>query len=131
MSEALPKPLWPLPEGYWRPEITVRRGMYQVWTDDVYIGGFDQLERAMDAACMEARRLSEGTEYTERREKLAEFLCDLVYGDGAWAEVDEDTLLNYRLDADDIIKANPHLLSLEERERLQYLIPELKYGEEA
>lgn len=70
------------------------------------------------------------TEYTERREKLAEFLCDLVYGTGAWAEVDEDTLLNYRLDADDIIKANPHLLSLEERERLQHLIPELAYQQE-
>lgn len=57
-------------------------------------------------------------EYIERREKLAEFLCNLVYGEGAWQEAGEDTQLNYRLDADDIITANPHLLSLEERERL-------------
>lgn len=67
------------------------------------------------------------SEYTERREKLAEFLCNLVYGEGAWGEAEEDTRLNYRLDAQDIIKANPHLLSLTERERLGDSIPELAY----
>jgi hypothetical protein len=65
-------------------------------------------------------------EYTERREKLAEFLCGLVYGAGAWLTATPDLRLNYRLDADDIIKTNPHLLSLTERERLGDTIPELK-----
>lgn len=67
-------------------------------------------------------------EYTERREKLAVFLCDLVYGAGAWRTATPPLRLNYRLDADAIIKANPHLLSLGERERLADTIPELKEG---
>lgn len=69
--------------------------------------------------------LSPGGEYVERRDRLARFLLDLVYGEGAWNEADADRHLNYRLDADDIIKANPHLLSLEERERLDKYHPEL------
>jgi hypothetical protein len=73
------------------------------------------------------REAEDDTEYTQRRELLAEFLCNMVYGDGAWGEAGEDTRLNYRLDAQDIIKANPHLLSLEERERLGDSIPELAY----
>jgi hypothetical protein len=75
--------------------------------------------------------LPKDSEYIERRDKLAEFLCDLVYGNGAWGEAEKNTQLNYRLDADEIIKANPHLLSLAERERLADTIPELKLkGEE-
>jgi preprotein translocase subunit YajC len=70
--------------------------------------------------------LPQDSEYIERREKLAEFLCNLVYGNGAWGEAEKSTQLNYRLDADDIIKTNPHLLSLAERERLADTIPELK-----
>jgi hypothetical protein len=70
-------------------------------------------------------------EYVERREKLARFLHDLVYGEGAWDDNSwgdrSDLHLNYRLDADDIIKANPHLLSLGERERLTDQIWELRY----
>lgn len=65
-------------------------------------------------------------EYTVRREKLAAFLCDLAYGEGMWLSATPTLRLNYRLDADAIIKTNPHLLSLTERERLGDTIPELK-----
>lgn len=123
-----PKPLWPLPEGYTKPRVTTRGGKYEVWTDTICIGPFDSLAEAMDEARGEAHNLALSTEYVQRREALAEFLCDLVYGRTMWSHNSDASLrLNYRLDADDIIKANPHLLSLEERERLADQIPELAY----
>ena len=126
-EKQIPEPLWPPPEGYQRPLIIGRGGRYSVFNGDVWAGHYDSLgdavEDAVKAYCAAIRR----TEYVQRREALARFLLDLVYGDGAWVEADKDLILNYRLDADDIIKANPHLLSLEERERLEHLIPELRY----
>lgn len=133
----IPQPLWPVPD--WE-KMTIRhctkpeRG-YMVWMPDVTGGGwypviYYSLGDAMDFVTQEYCAAARGTEYVERREMLARFLCDLVYGTGYWVEAESDVILNYRLDADDIIKANPHLLSLEERERLQHIIPELAYGQE-
>lgn len=121
----IPDPLWPPPEKYQRPLISKTGAHWSVWTGDVWMGHWDSIAEAMPAAMAEACEAIRRTEYVERRESLARFLLELVYGDGAWAEADKDLILNYRLDADDIIKANPHLLSLEERERLEDLIPEL------
>lgn len=127
----IPRPLWPLPDGA-KPTVVKRGGEYQVYCGDVWLGEFHYHLDAMNAAREEAWNLSYATEYTERREALARFLLDSVYGEGAWAEAiwdeREELVLNYRLDADEIIKANPHLLSLGERERLEGLIPELRYG---
>ena len=133
-EKQIPDPLWPMPEGWEKP--TIRYGgpkwpEFHVHLPDITGGGwhpesFDTLDDALGFVRQHNCSESKGTEYTERREKLARFLCDLVYGDGAWVEAEADLILNYRLDADDIIKANPHLLSLTERERLEHLIPELK-----
>lgn len=129
------KPLWPMPDGWEKPSIRLyhkpERG-FRLWLPDITGGGLSlKSHRTIEEAALYAewvnREASKSTEYTERREKLARFLCDLVYGDGAWVEAETDLILNYRLDADDIIKANPHLLSLTERERLEHLIPELSY----
>jgi hypothetical protein len=133
-EKQIPDPLWPMPEGWEKPTIrlwTKPERQFRVWLPDLTGGGlsmdgFDTIGDAMDYARQENCEASKRTEYVERRETLARFLCDLVYGDGAWVEAESDLILNYRLDADDIIKANPHLLSLEERERLEHLIPELE-----
>lgn len=135
MSE-FPKPLWPMPDGWGKPFIRVWKGRFHVFLPDVTGGGwhpngFDTHEQALDFVYDELQEALRATEYVERREALAEFLMDLVYGTGKWELAvlhdEQDLLLNYRLDADDIIKANPHLLSLEERERLAGQIPELAY----
>lgn len=131
----IPKPLWPLPDGWEKPTIRISRSgkerPFQVHLPDITGGGwepsgFETLEDALDFVQFEAWISAGGSEYVQRREALARFLCDLVYGHGKWNEADADLKLNYRLDADDIIKANPHLLSLGERERLQFEIPELR-----
>lgn len=128
-----PKPLWPLPEGMEKPKIRVtKEGLYETHYPDGIVTTTERfLDDAINYAQDEVRYLSLESEYTQRREALARFLCDLVYGEGAWEEAgwqdNADLLLNYRLDADDIIKANPHLLSLGERERLAGQIPELAY----
>lgn len=65
----------------------------------------------------------------DRRERFAESLYDLVYGTGAWAELEhqgEDEYVanmreNYRADAWDIMLAHPHLLDLEMRTNLAHL----------
>lgn len=119
----IPTPLFPPAEV--RPLVTKTGGRFSIWNGDVWMGYWDDLNTAMNVAREEASAAILTTEYVQRRDKLARFLCDLVYGEGAWIEADHDLILNYRLDADDIIKANPHLLSLAERERLEHLIPEL------
>lgn len=129
-----PKPLWPLPEV--KPIVRIWRlgeRKFHVFLPDITGGGwyaapFETLDQAIAFAREEAHALALQSEYVQRREALAQFLCDLVYGNGMWSENSDASLrLNYRLDADDIIKANPHLLSLEERERLADQIPELAY----
>ena len=131
-----PKPLWPLPDGWEKPTIRIwgkdKDDPFHVHLMDITGGGwwpegFATLDEALSFVRRYNRKASHHSEYTERREMLAEFLCDLVYGAGAWYAAEPDVLLNYRLDADDIIKANPHLLSLGERERLADQIPELAY----
>lgn len=141
-EKQIPDPLWPMPEGWEKPTVRLHSKparAFFVWLPDITGGGmhpegFESLDAAANFARQNSCEASKSTEYTERREKLARFLCNLVYGDGAWANIEEapsvieeDVMLNYRLDADDIIKANPHLLSLTERERLAHLIPELEY----
>ena len=127
------KPLWPLPEGQTKPKVRINKaGLFETHYANGVVGVAERfLEDAINYAQDEVRFLSIHSEYTRRREALAKFLCDLVYGEGAWDQAgwDENTdlLLNYRLDADEIIKANPHLLSLGERERLASQIPELAY----
>lgn len=131
-EKQIPDPLWPMPEGWGKPTVRLfPDGDFHVHLPDVTGGGwhhtsFESLDDALEFARQDSCEAAKSTEYVERREKLARFLCDLVYGDGAWVEAETDLILNYRLDADDIIKANPHLLSLDERERLEHLIPELE-----
>lgn len=124
----IPEPFCPPPIE--RPLVSKTGTRYSIWTGDVWTGSWGSLDLAMTEARHWYVSGARSTEYWERREALAEFLCDLVYGDGAWKTADSDLILNYRLDADDIIKANPHLLSLEERERLEGIIPELALKEE-
>ena len=131
MVKQIPKPLWPLPDGG-RPFVRRNRlGNWEVRFDNGYVLTERHHLDAMNYAREEAHNLALSTEYVQRREALAKFLLELVYGEGAWSQAmwdeREDLVLNYRLDADDIIKANPHLLSLEERERLAAQIPELAY----
>lgn len=124
------QPQWPMPEGWVKPKISVN-GDGTFLVEGPYGADHDTLEDALrearDMNCAESYR----SEYTQRREALARFLHDLVYGDGAWGDNSwgskSDLHLNYRLDADDILKANPHLLTLGERERLEDEIPELRY----
>jgi hypothetical protein len=70
------------------------------------------------------------TALSDRRERLAENLYDLVYGPGQWAALEHedpddkyvaDMRENYRADAWDIMLANPHLLDLEMRTNLAHL----------
>lgn len=134
-EKQIPDPLWPMPDDWEKPTIRYagpKWREFHVHLPDITGGGwhpesFGTLDAALGFVRQHNCSASKETEYTERREKLARFLCDLVYGEGYWIEAESDLILNYRLDADDIIKANPHLLSLEERERLQHLIPELAY----
>lgn len=121
------EPLWPPPERKDRPLVSKTGRAWSLWNGEVWMGHWDSLAEAMDAGRAEYCGIVRNTEYVQRRDRLAGFLCDLVYGKGTWVEADHDLILNYRLDADDIIKANPHLLSLTERERLEHLIPELHY----
>ena len=66
----------------------------------------------------------------KRRERFAESLYNLVYGEGAWLDLLDtqegdqyvaDSLNNYRQDAWDIMLANPHLLDLQMRTNLTHL----------
>ena len=120
----IPEPLWPAET---RPKVTARGKRFHVWQGGEWWGMWESLDIALRVARAKYCDAVRHSEYVERREKLARFLCDLVYGEGAWVEAESDVILNYRLDADDIIKANPHLLSLGERERLEHIIPELTY----
>ena len=55
-------------------------------------------------------------EFMDKRDELGRFLLELYYGKGAWDGAGfEDLQLNYRLDAEDILLPNPHLLSLRAR----------------
>lgn len=68
------------------------------------------------------------TEYGTKIERLALSLIQLLHpGCSSLAQAPENLRVNYRLDARDIIHANPHLLTLPERERLVRFIPELAY----
>lgn len=69
-----------------------------------------------------------GTEYGEALAALAEFLHDLVFGPGQWAGNDEHYRDMYREDAAAVVARLPHLLGLDERERLEGLIPSLALG---
>lgn len=57
----------------------------------------------------------------QRQERLAMNLLDLVYGDGAWEDSEQELKDNYIADAWDIMLANPHLLDMEMRVNLTYL----------
>lgn len=62
-------------------------------------------------------------EFEEKRRELACFLYELYHGKGTWAEVllaplYDDRYSNYMADADDILRANPHLLTLETNEQM-------------
>ena len=65
----------------------------------------------------------------DRRERFAVSLYDLVYGEGAWAELSEQgtdeyvegVRENYRADAWEIMLAHPHLMDLEMRVNLAHL----------
>lgn len=58
-------------------------------------------------------------EFTEKRQALAEFLLTMATG-YSWVQADgvDNFHFNYMADADEIIKANPHLLGLETREKM-------------
>lgn len=57
------------------------------------------------------------TEYEDKRTRLANALCEIATG-LPLDEVEPDTRTNYLLDAQDVIKEMPHLLTLAEGERL-------------
>jgi hypothetical protein len=54
-------------------------------------------------------------EFEDKRQSLAMFLLALATGH-TWDDVDEDFHENYTKDADDILRSQPHLLSLPTRE---------------
>lgn len=74
------------------------------------------------------------SEFREKQESLAIFLFGLVYGpissidqlkqygsvliSTSNRELDKTYYKNYMADADDILRSNPHLLSLDTRERM-------------
>jgi hypothetical protein len=63
------------------------------------------------------------SEFEEKRRELAAFLYELYHGKGTWAEVllaplYDDRYGNYMADADDVLRANPHLLTLETLEQM-------------
>lgn len=61
------------------------------------------------------------TEFEEKQEKLAEFLCQMARGMSLSEMVEAgepEVADNYRGDAEDVLRLQPWLLSLEERERL-------------
>jgi hypothetical protein len=58
------------------------------------------------------------SEFTEKRARLAEFLFDLAGCDGPFESASDAEVANYTADADDVLRANPHLLTLRENERL-------------
>ena len=67
-----------------------------------------------------------GTEYGDKVADLAFNLVRLPYpGIKTWADVEPHIVDNYYADAEEIIRAYPHLLSGGERERLAPAIPEL------
>lgn len=73
----------------------------------------------------EGKHLPEPTaEFEEKRRELAAFLYELYHGKGTWlsevliAPVDDDRFSNYMADADDILRANPHLLTLDTVEQM-------------
>ena len=57
------------------------------------------------------------TEFGQKQEALAEFLYKLCNGD-PWAQADDSYHVNYRADAAEVLLSQPHLLRLDERERL-------------
>lgn len=69
-----------------------------------------------------------GTEYGDTCEALAEHMHDMVFGPGQWAGNDEHYKNQYRQDAPGVIALLPHLLGLDERERLEAHIPALALG---
>lgn len=69
----------------------------------------------------------------EKREKLAEALMNVAYGDGKWSDAihqgDADLMSNYRADAWEILMNSPQLIGLEAEENLrvlELLSPELQ-----
>ena len=60
------------------------------------------------------------TEFEEKREALAKSLFELVHGEGTWETVatEGDYRFNYKLDAEEVLVMQPHLLSASERVRL-------------
>jgi hypothetical protein len=91
--------------------------------------GYQEEHDAIDAAIEELRpkpaeHLPEPTaEFKEKRGELAEFLYELYHGPNTWIDVlaaplDDDRYSNYMADADDILRANPHLLTLETNEQM-------------
>lgn len=68
--------------------------------------------------------LGEGTEFGRKRQQLAVQLLLIATG-MFWLEADEEMRANYLADAHDTILAQPHLLQLPERERLQTYFPAL------
>jgi hypothetical protein len=63
------------------------------------------------------------SEFEEKRRELAEFLYELYYGKSTWLEVllaptSDDRFDNYMADADDILRSNPHLLTLDTVEQM-------------
>ena len=67
-----------------------------------------------------------GTEYGDKVAELAFELAKLPYPwMTSWADVEPELVDNYMMDAAEIIRSYPHLLSLPERERLAPLYPEV------
>ncbi|QED11665.1 hypothetical protein PP914_gp177 [Arthrobacter phage Qui] len=58
-------------------------------------------------------------EFTEKRQDLAEFLLTMATG-YSWKQADgvDNFHFNYKADADEILKKNPHLLGLDTREQM-------------
>lgn len=69
-----------------------------------------------------------GTEYGDTRERVAQFLHALVFGPAQWADDDDRDRNKYREDAAAALILLPHLLGLDERERLEEHTPALALG---
>lgn len=67
-----------------------------------------------------------GTEYGDKVADLAFSLAKLPYPFmESWADIEPHIVDYYKADAEEIIRAYPHLLSLPERERLAPIFPEV------
>ena len=68
-----------------------------------------------------------GTEYGDKRDRLALLLYELYRGPRGWEQADEVLKSHYVADADATLQNLPHLLSMGERDRLAELLPALAF----